>query len=98
MEKKSVKYELMLIIRSDLEEKIVSNLLDKINKLIVSGGGKVLSQDSWGKKVFPRPVKKLREGLYFLFTFTLPPLGLSNLDKKVKIEEQVIRYLITKRS
>lgn len=89
-------YELTLIVDPDLTSENQKKLLAKIKKLIEELEGKVEKTSEWGKKEFTYPIKKKNLGYYFFWELILPPGAVSELDGKLKLEEEIIRYLLVK--
>ena len=87
-------YELTVVLKPDLADKAREELLAKIKKLVEDAKGKIESQDLWGKKSLAYPLKKEREGIYAYFVLTFPKNETSALEKKIKIEEGVLRHLL----
>lgn len=87
-------YELTVVLKPDLADKSREDLLAKIKKLIEDAKGKIESQDLWGKKTLSYPIKKEREGIYAYFVLSFPRSEVSILEKKMKIEEGVLRHLL----
>lgn len=90
-------YELTLVLKPDLTDQVREELLEKIKKLIEASKGKVESQDLWGKKSLAYPIKKAKEGVYAYFVFSLGENEISQVDKKLKIEDAVLRHLLLRR-
>lgn len=87
-------YELVLVLKSDLTEVTREKLVEKVKKWIQDSGGKLASVDIWGKKELAYPIKKQNEGIYLLLNFSGNP---PDLEKKIKIEESILRYLLVRK-
>lgn len=90
-------YELTLILRPNLSDEIRERLLEKIKKIVEDAKGKIESQDLWGKKTLAYPIKKENEGVYVYFILTFPEKEVLPLEKKIKIEEGILRHLLLKK-
>ena len=89
------KYELMFVVNVADEEKIkaaVQLVQDVIKKI----GGTVDKVDEWGKRALAYEVKKQREGYYEVVDFQADPAQISELDRVIKIHEEIIRHIIVK--
>lgn len=89
------KYELMFVVNVADEEKIkaaVQLVQDVIKKI----GGTVDKVDEWGKRALAYEVKKQREGYYVVVDFQADPAQISELDRVIKIHEEIIRHIIVK--
>lgn len=89
------KYEVMYIIRPDVEQEAVQALVEKFNG-IISNGGEVTKTDVIGKRRLAYEINKLREGYYVLVNFTAPAEVVNELDRVMKIADEVIRSMITR--
>ncbi|HUS60144.1 MAG TPA: 30S ribosomal protein S6 [Nevskiaceae bacterium] len=87
-------YELTLIIDPDLSAEDQKKVITKVKKIIIDLKGKVEKLDEWGKKPLSYPIKKKNMGSYFYLEIKLPAESANQIDKKLKIEESVMRYLI----
>jgi len=89
------KYEVMYIIRPDVEQEAVQALVEKFNN-VISNGGEVIKTDILGKRRLAYEINKIREGQYVLVQFAAPAEVVTELDRVMKIADEVIRVLITK--
>lgn len=89
------KYEVMYIIRPDVEQEAVQALVEKFNS-VISNGGEVIKSDILGKRRLAYEINKLREGHYVLTQFAAPAEVVNELDRVMKIADEVIRVLIVR--
>ena len=89
------KYEVMYIIRPDIEQEAVQAAVDKFQGIISNGGGEITKHDVLGKRRLAYEIKKFRDGHYVLVNFTAEPAVVAELERVMKISDEVIRYLIT---
>lgn len=90
-------YELVLVVDPDLTSEKQKKQLEKIKKIIADLKGEVQKTVEWGKKELTYPIKKKNLGYYFLWELNLPEKIYGEFDKKLKLEEGVIRYLLVRR-
>lgn len=90
------KYEVMYIIRPDVEQEAVEALVEKFNAIITSNGGEITKHDLIGKKRLAYEINKIRDGIYVLTNFTAATTVVSELDRVMKISDEVIRHLVVK--
>ncbi len=90
-------YELTLVLDGELSSEDQKKITQKIKKIIEDEKGKVEKQNDWGKRELAYPIKKKRMGFYFLWEIKIAPEELDKIDKKLKIEEGVLRYLIIRK-
>ncbi|OBR66659.1 30S ribosomal protein S6 [Paenibacillus oryzae] len=89
------KYEVMYIIRPDVEQENVQALVDKFNG-IISNGGEVIKSDVIGKRRLAYEINKLRDGYFVLVHFNATTEVVNELDRLMKISDEVIRSLIVR--
>lgn len=88
------KYEVMYIIRPDIEQEAVQAAVDKFQG-IISNGGEITKHEVQGKRRLAYEIKKFRDGVYVLVNFNAEPAVVTELERLMKISDEVIRYLIT---
>ena len=88
-------YELLYVTRPDLTDQDLGTLRSDVQNKITSLDGVVEKEDPWGKRQLAYEVKDMTEGIYTLVTMQLPSEGPVKLREQLKIDERIIRYLIT---
>ena len=91
------KYELALVLRPDLEEEAKNAEIQKVQDLITRFEGTVDKIDDWGKKRLAYPIQKLNEGFYAFIDFDAEGTTPAEIESRVRIMENVIRYLIVRK-
>lgn len=94
------KYEAMCIVKPDLGEEERKNLFSQINDAVTKNSGNITNSIVWSerKKLF-FSIKKYNEGVYYLVDFTLDdPLKMPQIRQAYKLNEGILRVLITRRS
>jgi small subunit ribosomal protein S6 len=86
----------MFILPPDLEEEAVSTATERVRSYVTSRGGEVQSLEPWGRRRLSYPIQRYHEGNYHIAHFTLGPDQALELDRNLKLNEQVIRHMITK--
>ena len=89
-------YEIMYIVKP-VEVEEFEAVVSKFNKLITDNGGKVEKTDRWGKKRLAYEIQDLNEGLYVLVTFTAEPACVKELDRVMKITDDILRHMIVRK-
>lgn len=90
-------YEIMYIIRPELDEEKTNAVVDKVKGLVENNGGEVTKLDKWGKRRLAYEVEKnVREGFYVLMQFTAGPDVAIEIDRILKISDEVMRHLIVR--
>ncbi|WP_040951101.1 30S ribosomal protein S6 [Gorillibacterium massiliense] len=88
------KYEVMYIIRPDADEDAVKAAVEKFQNIIVNGG-EVTKSEVLGKKRLAYEINKFRDGVFVLVNFNAEPAVVAELERVMKISDEIIRYLIT---
>ncbi len=83
-------YQLTLLVKNDLSENDRKALLDDV----VKSFGKTNKEDVWGTKNLSYPIQHQSSAFYAHYEFESEPNTISSLDKKLKLNEDVIRYLL----
>ncbi len=86
-------YELVFVVKPNTEEEVREAVLNKV-KEVVSTNGEVTSVDAWGMKRLAYPIAKFTEGYYVLVNFEAGVEVPKELDRNLKINENVIRHMI----
>lgn len=86
-------YYLTLVLKPDLEEKVQKELLDGLKKKFA----KVIKEDLWGEKELAYPIKKQTKGFYAHFEIEADPKIIKDIDKILKVEEDIFRYLVVRK-
>ena len=90
------KYELALVLNAKLEDDARNAKLDKIKEMITHFGGTISHVDDWGKKKLAYEIQKMSEGFYYFIQFDADAKTPAELEERLRIEENVIRYLCVK--
>lgn len=89
-------YEVLFILNPQTAEEDTQNLIGDFKKIAETGGATLVSEDAWGRRRLAYPINKLTEGIYHLFTFEAEADALSELDRKMKNSDVVVRHLISR--
>ena len=89
-------YENTIVTRQDLAEKELKNIKDQYNKLINDSSGKVVKIEEWGLLNLANKIKNYKKGFYIHFKFEGNKNTLSEIEKKLKVDGSIIRYLTVK--
>lgn len=87
-------YELMYIIRPDLDEEQTNAVIEKYKGLLETQGATVQNVEKWGKRRLAYEVKEQVEGFYVIVTFRSEAPAVAELERVLKISDEVIKYLI----
>ena len=90
-------YEVLYIVRADLDDEKVQDAVKRVNTLIERSGGSVERTNLWGKRKLAYEVKHQKEGSYVLQDFQFEPNRVPELEAALKITEEVLRHLIVRK-
>ncbi|MDR6225386.1 30S ribosomal protein S6 [Desmospora profundinema] len=88
------KYELMYITRPELDEEKLNGTREKVQGHITQNKGEVIEQEHFGKRRLAYLVNDLREGVYTVATFHGDTDTVNELDRQLKLNDDVIRHMI----
>jgi small subunit ribosomal protein S6 len=86
-------YENVFIARQDISGAQVDALADGFAQLVTDHGGEVRKREYWGLRNLAYRMRKNRKGHYILFNLSAPPAAIAELERTMRINEDVIRYL-----
>lgn len=89
-------YESVLIARQDLGASQVNSLVSDLSEVIKKEGGEVVKVDNWGLKNLAYRIKKNRKGHYVLLNIVAPANAISEYERLIRLNEDVIRYMTVK--
>ena len=89
-------YENTIIAKQDLAEKEIKIIKDKYNEVINTSSGKVVKIEEWGLLNLANKIKNYKKGFYIHFKFEGEKKTLDEFNKKIKIDNSVIRFLTVK--
>lgn len=87
------KYEVMFILKANLEEEKRNEVIEKF-KSIIESDGEIENVDEWGHRKLAYEINKVNEGYYVLINFKAGADVPKELDRNFKISEEIIRHLI----
>lgn len=87
-------YEVMYVLRPDLEEEENKQLVERISKIVTDGGGEIRDTNHWGMRRLAYEIDHLREGYYVLMKCHAEHSVAQELDRVFRITDGVLRYII----
>ncbi|AFQ46434.1 MULTISPECIES: 30S ribosomal protein S6 [Desulfosporosinus] len=90
-------YELLYIIRPDLDEEATTALVDRLAGLVASNGGANLTVEKWGKRRLAYEIDDYKEGQYILMNFEGEGRTSQEIERVMKISDDVIRFLTVRK-
>jgi small subunit ribosomal protein S6 len=86
-------YENVFIARQDISGAQVDALADTFTQLVADNGGEVKKREYWGLRNLTYRMRKNRKGHYVLLNLSAPPAAVAELERTMRINEDVIRYM-----
>ena len=90
------RYETIFVINPDLGEDEVQNVVTKFTGIISSQNGVQLKLEDWGRRRLAYKIDKFSQGYYILADFAGMPGGVAELERNLKIDDRIIRFLSVK--
>ena len=92
------KYEVLYILDAKLGDEAIDAQIEKYKTLVTSSGGEVEKADKWGVKKLAYPIEKKTEGFYVLMNFTAKSELPAEMERQMKISDEVMRYITINRN
>jgi small subunit ribosomal protein S6 len=89
-------YEMVVVLRADLADEDRNSQLETIQGWIGAQGGNIAKVDQWGRRRLAYQINNQRDGFYTLITAELPAQAPTELERNLRLNESVIRFLITR--
>ncbi|MBE5857864.1 MAG: 30S ribosomal protein S6 [Lachnospiraceae bacterium] len=90
------KYELAVVVSAKVEDEERAAVVDKCKALIERFGGQITNIDDQGKKRLAYEVQHMKEGFYYFIQFDAEPTAPAEIESRVRIMDNVIRFLIVR--
>ena len=90
------KYQLLFIIDNSIDDEAKDAVIEKFSSLIQELGGTVGMLDKWGTRKYAYPINFKNEGYYVLMQLEADPTVPAEIDRQMRINDNVVRQLITK--
>ena len=89
-------YEAVVILSQVIADEEKVAFAEKMKELITKSG-ELVNIDEWGKRTLAYEIKKQKEGFYIVFTFTAKPESMSEMDRVLRLDERVLKYIVVKK-
>ncbi|MHB1041956.1 MAG: 30S ribosomal protein S6 [Eubacteriales bacterium] len=90
------KYEVVFVLRADLDEEKNQAFIDKFKAIVENKGGEIVKLDKWGKRRLAYEVKDLREGFYVVMKMNATPEAAAELERIFKLTDEILRHMIVR--
>lgn len=90
------KYEIMFIVRPDMEEAEIKKTAESMKKVLTDGKAKVVEEKAMGQKELAYEIKKVNTGFYYLYVVEATKEAVAEFDRVARINENLLRHLVVK--
>ena len=90
-------YELGIILNPEVSEEQTRAILERIEQIVRNYDGQTVKVNQWGRRRLAYPIQHHRDGYYVFIDMILTPETVLELDRTLKVSEEVLRHLITRR-
>jgi len=90
------KYEVMYIIRPSIEDEAKKALVERFNGILTDNGAEITNVKEWGKRRLAYEINDFRDGFYMILNVMSNAEAINEFDRLSKINEDIIRHMITK--
>ncbi len=88
------KYEIMFIVRTDIDEKTGKDTVAAFEKVLKGMKAKIVSSKDMGQKKLAYPINKQLRGNYYVFNVEATAEAVKEFDRKAKIDENILRHIV----
>jgi small subunit ribosomal protein S6 len=92
------KYEIVLILPSEADDKVIGGVTDRISQVLSERGGEVVKVDRWGKRRLAFEINRQPEGFYLIVEFQAEPAAVKELDRVLALADDVLRFKVVARA
>ena len=86
-------YEVMFVIRPDVEETELDKIVETFSGYVTQGGGTVKSTEKMGRRRLAYTVQKFNDGFYLLLIVEAPASLIAEIERRLRVSEQVIKFI-----
>ena len=90
------KYEIMYIIRPNIEEEAKKALVERFNTILTDNGAEITETKEWGKRRLAYEINDFRDGFYMILKVQATAAAVQEFDRLAKINDDIIRHMIVK--
>lgn len=87
-------YELGIVINPEVGDEQARALVERVTHIITTNGGQVVRVNAWGRRRLAYPIQRFRDGLYFFFDLMLTPSTIAEIERSIRLNEDIIRHLL----
>lgn len=87
-------YELGLVISPDAGDEQARAIVERVSQVVRNNDGQVVRVNAWGRRRLAYPIEHHRDGLYFFFDLIMPPAAVTEIERALHVNENIIRHLM----
>ncbi len=89
-------YELVMVLAPTLSQEQVEAVVGQVRNFVTERRGELIKVDHWGRRRLAYPIDRHKEGIYVLAQFRLDPPYASQLNRRLDLQEEVLRHLLVR--
>lgn len=90
-------YELTFVIRPDMDDEGFAAVREKVAGYVQAAGGEITNTNPWGRRRLAYPIRRFVEGYYVFMLIQLETQALPDLERSIRLNEDVIRHLAVRK-
>jgi small subunit ribosomal protein S6 len=87
-------YELGIVINPDVGDDQARAIVDRVTQTVTANDGQVVRVNAWGRRRLAYPIEHHRDGLYFFFDLILGPQSTAEIERTLRVNENILRHLL----
>lgn len=87
-------YELGVIINPEVGDEQARAVVDRVQQIIAANSGQVVRVNAWGRRRLAYPIEHHRDGLYFFYDLILEPQSVAEIERDLRVNEDIVRHLL----
>jgi small subunit ribosomal protein S6 len=89
-------YELLVLVRPDFDDEKIASIIARYSEIITNMEGTIITAEKWAKRRLAYEINRIREGIYLIFVFKGTPELSDELDRLLKIDQEIMRHMIVR--
>ncbi len=87
-------YELGIVINPEVGDEQARAIVERVAQIITNNRGQVVRVNAWGRRRMAYPIQRFRDGLYFFYDLILDPSTIAEIERNIRVNEDIIRHLM----
>jgi small subunit ribosomal protein S6 len=90
-------YELAFILNPEVSEEQTQTILGRVDQVVANYGGRIVKVNQWGRRRLAYPIERHRDGFYVFIDMILTPETVNELERTLRVSEEVLRHMVKRR-